>query len=353
MCGIFGICYTDKSKASEEWTPTELAQIMFPAIVHRGPHAFGWMTWDGTGEVQVEKHEGDVELLDNLNRVSVDENATWMIGHVRWATNGATDYAPNNHPIIHGDIVGVHNGIISNFEEVLAETGGREDPKAEVDSEAIFAAIDRWGHKPGLRRIKGNLAVAYTRKSSPSNVWFAKSNGRPLVFARTKAGSLVFASELGVLRAVWGNDLTDIRKLQEGQLVRVVDGLVSYSEMWDNRPPVASLPVSRPSQKTILPKARAIEAGGDYFDRLREEMRLESYGVHNETRGVKRGNAYFDRRAAEDNHPTPRMSKKQKKRAHRAESARRFGPEGFFWWQGRAVTREEYEILTNQEEIES
>lgn len=332
MCGIFGICYTDKSKALEEWTPTELAQIMFPAIRHRGPHAFGWMTWDGNGTVEVEKHPGDVDVLENLNLVAIDPQAKWMVGHVRWATNGAPEQNINNHPIVHGDIVGVHNGIISNFEEVLEETGGREDEAALVDSEAIFAAIDAYGHRPGLKKIEGNMAVVYTRLSKPSDLYFAKNVGRPLVFARTKAGSLVFASELSVLREVWGRDLTDIRSLEDGALVRVVDGRVSDSGHWLKIVPVAPQKVSRRLNGPV-PASRPLMVSGitDYFDRLRDQVRNE--------------------KAKEEEHKTPRLSKKQRQRSRRAEANRksRYGGDGFYWWQGNMVTKEEFDILSEGE----
>ncbi len=183
MCGIFGIYTTAESRQHEEWSPTEFAQLAFPAIRHRGPHAFGWMSYDGKA-IDVQKFEGDAGRMENLAKVNIADDVQWLVGHVRYATHGSTDDMRNNHPIPHGDIVGVHNGVLHNHEEVLADTG-RQDDATEVDSEAIFAAVNKYGHRAGLRMIEGDMVTVYTRYTKPSFMWFAKSYGRPLVFART------------------------------------------------------------------------------------------------------------------------------------------------------------------------
>lgn len=227
MCGIFGICYTGDKQ--EDFTPTELAQILFPAIRHRGPHAFGWMTWDGTETgIQITKHVGDVGRNVNLAHVTPDNAARWMVGHVRYATNGKPEFLVNDHPIVHQDIVGVHNGVIRNHAAILAETG-RQDPNASVDSEAIFAAVNKWGHRAGLRRMEGNMVTVYSRFGKPEFIYIARQGQYKLTIARTRNGNLVFASELGVLRAVWGQELHDIRQLKENQLLRIADGRVVES----------------------------------------------------------------------------------------------------------------------------
>jgi len=260
MCGIFGIQMTEESKALEPWTLTELAQLMFPAIRHRGPHAFGWMTWNGGSEVEVVKFPGDVAKNANLKHVVVDDSALWMVGHVRWATHGDVKVASNNHPIIHHDIIGVHNGVLSNHREILSVTG-RYDKETEVDSEAIFAAVNLWGHRAGLRAVHGDMVTVYTSLSKPENLWFGRSFGRSLVFARTKAGSLVWASELKVLTAVYGHELTHVRELKENQLLRATGGKVVEQAQY--RKPPAKAPVVSGGFKW-RPGVRPGRNGGTY-----------------------------------------------------------------------------------------
>ena len=50
--------------------------------------------------------------------------------HVRDYTKGHPTVLANNHPIRHGSIVGVHNGVIVNDEEILARHGlERAEPR--------------------------------------------------------------------------------------------------------------------------------------------------------------------------------------------------------------------------------
>lgn len=235
MCGIFGVCFSGDSASKEEWTVHEMATMMFPAIRHRGPHAFGWMAWDGS-ELDYARFQGDVALMSNLSKVKVPLDAKWMVCHVRYATHGLPSYEGNNHPILHGGVLGVHNGSIRNYLDVLDETG-REDPKAEVDSEAIFAAVDQWGHQPGLRRLDGNMTTVYTKTSKPEELFFARSTKYELVMARTAAGSLVFASEFKVLAAAFGGELADRRMMGHNQLIKVVDGKVRQSHIYRRAAP--------------------------------------------------------------------------------------------------------------------
>ena len=75
-----------------------------------------------------------------LERVSVPADATQLLIHVRDYTKGHPSIAANNHPVRHGPVVGIHNGIIVNDDELLgAHACARAEPRMTVDSEAIFA----------------------------------------------------------------------------------------------------------------------------------------------------------------------------------------------------------------------
>jgi hypothetical protein len=248
---------------------------MFPAIVHRGPHAFGWMSYNPANGITVEKFEGRVSDRDNIAKVQLDDECRWFVGHVRFATHGSPKYHGNNHPLIHGSIVGVHNGVLSDWEPILAATG-REDDKTEVDSEAIFAAVNKWGIKAGLARIHGNMVTVFARTNHPQVLHIARSHGRPLVYCMTPAGSLVFASECCVIDECRIEHDEYVEMTGVNRRLEVEAGVIKVREQY-RTPPSAS---KRTLPARPRPVPLSIEQGGvsgitDYFDRGRAPKRRQ------------------------------------------------------------------------------
>lgn len=244
MCRILGCSYGPDGPGVEDWTPSELAQIMFPALVGQGPHAYGWMAWHGGPNVNVFKAAGRCDTKKALATMDIRPDAKWFVGHTRWATHGSPENLLNNHPIRHGNIVGVHNGVIRNYRDILAETG-RWDEDTQVDSESIFAAINKWGRKPGLNRIQGDMVSVWVDLRKQDTLFIAKSHGRPLVLARTKTGALLWASEERALEAT-GIDLYDFTELgndrmleiHEGRIVRRTQLRTSSWKQWEDHRPI-------------------------------------------------------------------------------------------------------------------
>lgn len=224
MCGIWLVSYGPDGPGAEEWTPAEFASIFFPAIVHRGPHAYGWMYYDGT-DIVVQKYKGRADTKRALARMAdIPDNVQWIVGHVRYATNGSPNQMVNNHPIVHDKIIGVHNGVLRNYREILAQTG-RHDDTAEVDSEAIFAAVNKWGHKAGLNRIAGDMVAVYVNKEFPQSLNVARLHGRPFEICTTPTGAWMGASEQRVIDAA-GIEHNQFSPLSTYRLLRVKMGRV-------------------------------------------------------------------------------------------------------------------------------
>lgn len=286
MCGIIGISYGPGGSGVEEWSPSEMACFMFPAIVHRGPHAYGWMyKRPGDPNIVIQKWEGRADTPEALAHMAdIPDELDWFVGHVRWYTHGDPSDMRNNHPIPHGNIVGVHNGVIRNHDEVLRQTG-REDPKTQVDSEAIFAAVNKWGHRAGLRRISGDMVAVYVDRAKPETLHVARSYNRPLVLCRTSSGAMVFASEGNVIDST-KIEHTQFSTLSSNRLLRVregkVRGRVNYRELVQGSggiPVPVHGPSSLPGWRGTLPPSRA--------PRPREERKREaqSRGILKSTRG--------------------------------------------------------------------
>lgn len=208
MCRLFGICYGEDQ---QERVPTSfIAASLFANLTRKGPHAFGWFTSDGDN-LWTQKHFGradtaaatDIVLEGAIPDDMPDESKMkFFIGHTRWATTGDPANMKNNHPVSHSNITGVHNGKVYNFEDILGITG-REDDESEVDSEAIFAAVNKWGPVKGLRRLKTDMVSVWTDLRALDTIWLARSENRPIVIGWTDRGNIIFASEEQALEALW------------------------------------------------------------------------------------------------------------------------------------------------------
>lgn len=235
MCRVMGVIFGPGGPEAEEFTPAQAGRRMLPALVKGGPHAYGWMTWNGEGDIIRKRYVGRSDIPRNARRIQAPRNARWFIGHTRYATHGSPKHEWNNHPIVHGDIMGIHNGVLRNHESILSITG-REDERSEVDSEAIFAAVHKWGIEEGLRSIVGDMVTVFVDQRDPEVINIARSYGRPLVMAWTKNGSLVFASEKQALDKL-GVPLTEYTTtLGDNRLLQVRDGVIFNRSTYREEP---------------------------------------------------------------------------------------------------------------------
>lgn len=196
MCGIagFSISKGDHRRVNCR----QLARELLLAIQERGEDATGaaWSeTVDGEHGKAVMFAKLDIpadQFVGSLKELMPTYSRTAIL-HTRWATQGDPENNDNNHPIIVGDTVGVHNGVISNDDELFAANGW--DRIAEVDSEAIFQLIEHSDDAIAeLHKLNGRAAIAWLDTDSPDTLHLARLDGSPLFIGSTQGGSLVFAS---------------------------------------------------------------------------------------------------------------------------------------------------------------
>jgi len=256
VCGIAGYSLSGDSSVDR----TLAAQALLAGIAERGADAVGYAWRGDEPDVRVHKQRGGAAAL--LERIAVPAEATQLLVHVRDYTKGPPTIEANNHPIRHGAVVGIHNGVIVNDEDVFAEFGFRRAaPEMTVDSEAIFALVD-WDDSPRvLERLRGTMATAWLDERKPGELRLARGVGRPLWLGRSR-NETVFASTreaLEVAERTLGIGLKK-REVVEGAVLAIRDGDVAEIGSFE---PDRSYVEERP-----LPAVRAADEGLRCLQRL-------------------------------------------------------------------------------------
>lgn len=224
MCGIAGYSLSPESSVGR----TLAAQALLAGISERGADAVGFAHRASDGTVAVTKLRGGASAL--LDEIAVPADATQALLHVRDYTKGTPDIEVNNHPVRHGAVVGVHNGVIENDDALFERYGiERGTPEMTVDSEAIFALMElRESDGRALRELRGTMAAGWLDERRPDSVFLARGVSRPLWLGHTQT-ELFFASTrraLAIVEAALKVRL-DTRQVKEGRQVELVEGRIA------------------------------------------------------------------------------------------------------------------------------
>jgi glucosamine 6-phosphate synthetase-like amidotransferase/phosphosugar isomerase protein len=256
VCGIAGYSLDLDSRVER----TVVARALLAGIAERGADAVGYAYRSPGSATSVHKQRSGASAL--LDRIHVPGGAVQLLLHVRDYTKGHPSLAANNHPIRHGAVVGVHNGIITNDDELfLQHEIARAEPRMTVDSEIIFALAERARGRTAdaLQELYGSMAAAWLDEARPELV-LARGMGRPLWLGRGKH-ELFFASTRLALELVESYGDVKLRKSQlaQGKIVAVEHGRVVARDTF--RPDLSF-------EEEPLPAVRAPEEGRTCLERL-------------------------------------------------------------------------------------
>lgn len=208
MCRLGGVALGTASRSREFYRmlSKELIELLVEMDVAQGG--------DGVG-VSIHYPDGSYRLFKSPERAwdfyrhhweQIEEALPGAVAvqmHARLATQGDSHNPVNLHPIERGPVVGAHNGIIVNDDEIFK--GLELERHGEVDSEAIFAAIEavcpdmRLDHlQIVLDLLQGSYAFTVATSQVPGKVWLVAGNGE-LCYARDKARNLVWWASTSLL----------------------------------------------------------------------------------------------------------------------------------------------------------
>mgnify|MGYP003133885159 CR=1 FL=1 len=200
MCGIFGFAKTSNSQSDHQ---LEILKRTFTYLTEessrRGTDSTGFSIMNPVDRYTYKTLTDSVTLTRTNEWQNVidkiDRKTSIVLGHTRFATTGAK-IVNNAHPFTIGEVVGIHNGVIYNYNQV-ARSLGKTIP--QVDSEVIFQSLNRLDKSKAFENINGDFAVAWAKENN-TTLHLARESGRPMVVSYwKKAKVLFFASTKGIM----------------------------------------------------------------------------------------------------------------------------------------------------------
>jgi glucosamine 6-phosphate synthetase-like amidotransferase/phosphosugar isomerase protein len=237
MCGIGAFQIVE-----QEINARRLAQALLRGLTVRGRDASG-VAWHDDNERQTYIQKMDMSGVELADGLAEDIGATAII-HTRYATKGDPSNQLNNHPIDVRGIIGVHNGHISNDDELFKDIHkiGNYKRQGQVDSEAAFAWLAH-GDKTNkdlyqrLRDIRGGAALMWLNtRGANKYLHVARLSSSPLVFGQTHKGSVVLASTRQILlqsAKECGIEFEFVYELKEGEYIRFCNGRLVQQLTWE------------------------------------------------------------------------------------------------------------------------
>jgi glucosamine--fructose-6-phosphate aminotransferase (isomerizing) len=149
------------------------------------------------------------EKSGNLLHMIKESNAELFIGHTRYATHGSTK-ANNTHPYTYGKYTGVHNGVLSNYEDILKKNNLAN---VDVDSKAIYKVLSKTNNYKTLGEYSGTINAVWTENNDKLYVY---RRNNPL-FRLRQNGGIFFSSIKEGLQAI-ANKAKDVKEVAKNKL---------------------------------------------------------------------------------------------------------------------------------------
>ena len=224
MCGIVGYC------GLKQAAPILLEGLS--KLEYRGYDSAGLAVRNAGENIQIVKATGKLIELYNKTEGGAIVQGTCGIGHTRWATHGEPT-ENNAHPHCSDDcfVVGIHNGIIENYQELkekLTEKGYTFYSK--TDTEIAVKLVDYYYRKTDgnpvealsrtMLRVRGSYAFAMMFKDFPDEIYVARKDS-PLILGISE-GDTYLASDVPAIlkhtRDIYYIDNLEIARLTMGEI---------------------------------------------------------------------------------------------------------------------------------------
>ena len=224
MCGIVGFV------GNRQAAPVLLEGLS--KLEYRGYDSAGLAERDGDGDNDSGKDKGRLKVLEEKTNDGQALSGDCGIGHTRWATHGEPSEG-NAHPHCNADgsIVGVHNGIIENYQELkqkLLKHGYTF--YSGTDTEVAIKLVDYYYKKylgtpvdalnHAMVRIRGSYALAVMFKDYPEEIYVARKDS-PMILGVADGESYIASDVPAILkhtRNVYYIGNMELGRVQKGKI---------------------------------------------------------------------------------------------------------------------------------------
>ena len=213
MCGIVGFTGTRPA------APIILDSLS--KLEYRGYDSAGLAVRNGTELAEVVKATGKLRNLAEKTDNGRSLSGTCGIGHTRWATHGEPNQI-NAHPHVSGnakgsasgpvesEVVGVHNGIIENYEELKQKLMNHGYQfYSETDTEVAVKLVDYYYNKYKIGpvdavnrmmvRVRGSYALALMFRDYPGEIYAARKDS-PMIIGVADGESFLASDAPAILK---------------------------------------------------------------------------------------------------------------------------------------------------------
>ena len=226
MCGIVGFV------GNEQAAPILLDGLS--KLEYRGYDSAGIAVRDNDSNIKIVKAKGRLKGLIEKTDAGHAVFGTCGIGHTRWATHGEPSET-NAHPHTSddGNVVGVHNGIIENYQELKAKLiKNGYSFYSSTDTEVAVKLVDyyykKYEHTPvdainhAMVRIRGSYALAMMFEEYPNEIYVARKDS-PMIIG-VADGNCYIASDVPAILKYTRN----VYYIGNMELGRLADGKATF-----------------------------------------------------------------------------------------------------------------------------
>ena len=274
MCGIFGVVALCRSEQERQVAKALLRRIAVRSQT-RGRDSSGFAVHCGAGTPTrvlrapmtmsrlVKSAHFETLMASTIDSASLQPGPDApaqisAIGHSRLVTNGSQLDDHNNQPVVRSGVVGVHNGIVVNEDELWTQAG--EQRKYDIDTEALlalFAARLKQGAdsldaiRTLQQQVRGNFSVALM-PSDRAELVLATNTGS-LYVTWVDGQVLVFASEHAMLRDLQGYGIDSRLQGRPIEQVHAGAGLIVDLRTLEMHRSLPGQPVAQRSPTRVTP----------------------------------------------------------------------------------------------------